>query len=77
MRKISDVKNGERIKVNVSGFIVDAICLNNMPSERKMFLRLCFKSGQQSDGVELYSDMTFMNFNVLNNIQPNQLTDKK
>jgi hypothetical protein len=67
-RTLKDVKNGETIKINVNGFIIPAICINNCPSDRKMYLRKMF-ADKNIDCVEKYNDYTFNNFNVLNNIK--------
>lgn len=66
MMKLSEVKDGDTIKINVSGFVVSAVCLKNSPAEMKMYLRMFFSSGNTSESVEKYSDHTFINFNILN-----------
>ena len=63
---LGKVKSGERIRVNISGFVVTAKCLRNSPETKKMFLRLYYTDGKHSDGVKEYNDYTFVNFEVLN-----------
>lgn len=63
---LGKVKSGERIRVNISGFVVTAKCLSNSPETKKMFLRLYYTDGKYSDGVKEYGDHTFINFEVLN-----------
>jgi hypothetical protein len=65
-KSLSNVKNGQKIKVNISGFVNDAICLNNSPSDKKMFIRYIYSNGKTSDSVEKYDEFTFINFNALN-----------
>jgi hypothetical protein len=52
--------------VNISGFVVDAECLNNSPETKRMFIRKFLSSGKQSDTVEGYDEFTFHNFDALN-----------
>ncbi len=78
-RKLKDIKPGERIKVNISGFVVNAVCLNNKPADKKMFIRIYHGSGSVSDSIENYDAFTFSNFNALNNFDkqnPESLKDE-
>lgn len=70
-RQLRDVRNGDKIKINISGFVADAIVLNNSPEDKKMFLRIFYGNGKYGEHIERYDDHTFINFNVLNNIQDN------
>jgi len=66
---LSKVKNGQKIKVNISGFVNNAVCLNNSPADKKMFIRYLYENGKTSDSVERYDEYTFINFNALNTIE--------
>ena len=63
---LGKVKSGERIRVNISGFVVTAKCLRNSTETKKMVLRLYYTDGKYSDSVKEYGDHTFENFEVLN-----------
>lgn len=64
--RLSQVRAGDRIKVNISGFVVEAECLNNSPETRKMFIRKFLSGGKISDTVGGYDEFTFINFDALN-----------
>jgi hypothetical protein len=66
--RLSAVKNGQYIKIKSSTFIWDAVVINNVPSERKMFLKLI--SGNYSrTTVEKYDSEAFKDFNTLNVVE--------
>jgi hypothetical protein len=65
-RRLAQVRKGDKLKVNISGFVVDAECLNNSPETKRMFIRKFLSSGKQSDTVEGYDEFTFHNFDALN-----------
>ena len=65
-KRLSQVKTGDRIKVNISGFVVDAECLNNSPETKKMFIRKFVSDKNISEVVCSYDDTTFINFDALN-----------
>lgn len=65
-RRLAQVRKGDRIKINISGFVVEAECLNNSPETRKMFIRKFLSGGKISDTVEGYDEFTFINFDALN-----------
>ncbi len=45
---------------------MSAECINNEPSDRKIFIRLVFSDGGVSESVRDYDDFAFHNFNTLN-----------
>lgn len=61
---IDRVKEGDKIKVNITGFVVDATCLKNDPINKKMFIQ--FSNMNCKGTVVEYLDYTFINFNTLN-----------
>lgn len=65
-RRLAQVRKGDKLKVNISGFVVNAECLNNSPETKRMFIRMFLSSGKQSDTVEGYDEFTFHNFDALN-----------
>lgn len=74
-KRLSQVRAGDRIKVNISGYVVDAECLNNSPETKKMFIRMFVNPNKISETVERYDEFTFINFDALNpviGIQRNQ-----
>lgn len=76
--RLSQVRTGDRIKVNISGFVVDAECLNNSPETKKMFIRKFVSQNRISETVEEYNNHTFINFDALNPVigQPNRNQSK-
>lgn len=76
--RLSQVRAGDRIKVNISGFVVEAECLNNSPETKKMFIRKFVSQNRISETVEEYNNYTFINFDALNPVigQPNRNQSK-
>ena len=68
-KELSKVKNGQKIKVNISGWVVNALCINNTPSDKKMFVRMFLDNGKVSESVERYDEFTFINFIALNTVE--------
>lgn len=64
--KIKAVENNQRIKIHMSGYIWDVICVNNMPSQEKMFIRYFYNDKSAHEKVINYSGEEFEHFDVLN-----------
>ena len=70
LRTPKDVKNGEKILITKWSQNTTVDCLNNNPVDKKMFVRVYFKSKNMADYSEdhvyPYSDTVFKDFSTLN-----------
>jgi hypothetical protein len=82
LRKLQDVKKGERIIVTIYGNNVGVDCLNNNPVDRKMFVRVYYVKQDKvtnfhEDKIYLYNELLFRDFSTLNPaVKPANLNSK-
>lgn len=74
LRKPKDVKAGERIVITVWNQNVQVDCLNNNPTDKKMFIRVWYLkedgvTKQYQDNVYEYNNEVFKHFSTVNPVK--------